>query len=196
MTITEIKTTELIPYENNPRINDNAVEAVANSIKEFGFKVPIVIDRNNVIVAGHTRLKAAQKIGLEKVPCIVADDLTPDQIKAFRLVDNKTAELAEWDFNALALEFDGLETLNLSQFGFENAEIEADQFNDEFELDDRETPQHRTITLTLSEKQFEICEIAIEHFEDNINHDFGNKNVRSNALFEAVYEWAAQKNLL
>ena len=95
MQVKEIKIEELVPYANNPRHNDGAVEAVANSIREFGFKVPIVIDKDNVIVAGHTRLKAAEKLGLEKVPCIVADDLTPEQINAFRLADNKTAELAE-----------------------------------------------------------------------------------------------------
>lgn len=94
MNIVEKKVADLIPYENNPRKNDDAVDAVAASIKEFGFKVPIVIDENNVIVAGHTRLKAAQKIGLKTVPCIVADDLNDDQIRAFRLADNKTSELA------------------------------------------------------------------------------------------------------
>lgn len=85
------------PYEKNPRKNDDAVEYVANSIREFGFKVPIVIDKDGVIVAGHTRYKAAKKLKMENVPCIVADDLTDEQIKAFRLADNKTAEKATWD---------------------------------------------------------------------------------------------------
>ena len=101
MQIEEVNTSELIPYSNNPRNNDSAVDAVAASIKEFGFKVPIIIDNYNVIVAGHTRLKAAQKLGLEKVPCIKADDLTPEQLKAFRLADNKVSELATWDFDKL-----------------------------------------------------------------------------------------------
>jgi len=91
------KVSDLIPYHNNPRINDGAVNHVASSIKEFGFKVPIVVDAFNVIVTGHTRLKAAQKLGLEEVPCIEADDLTPAQIKAFRLADNKTSEFSTWD---------------------------------------------------------------------------------------------------
>ena len=86
---------ELKPYNRNPRRNDQAVDAVAASIKEFGFKVPIVIDKDSEIVAGHTRLKAAYKLGIKDIPCIIADDLTPDQIKAFRLADNKTSELAE-----------------------------------------------------------------------------------------------------
>lgn len=88
MNIQEININDLREYENNPRNNDNAVEKVANSIKEFGFKVPIVIDQNNVIIAGHTRLKAAKQLGLEEVPCIIANDLTPEQVKAFRLADN------------------------------------------------------------------------------------------------------------
>ena len=112
------KVSDLKPYKNNPRKNDGAVDAVAASIKEFGFKVPIVIDGNNEIVAGHTRLKAAKKLKLTEVPCIVADDLTPDQIKAFRLVDNKTAELAEWDFDALKAELDNID-MDMLDFGFE-----------------------------------------------------------------------------
>lgn len=121
MTIKEYKTGDLIPYENNPRNNDAAVEAVANSIKAFGFKVPIVIDKNNVVVAGHTRLKAAEMLGLEMVPCIVADDLTDAQIKAFRVADNKTAELAEWDFEKLEAELAELNAINfqMEQFGFD-----------------------------------------------------------------------------
>ena len=112
---------ELKPYKRNPRKNDGAVDAVAASIKEFGFKVPIVIDANGEIVAGHTRLKAAKKLGLAEVPCIIADDLTPEQIKAFRLADNKTAELAEWDFDLLHLELDDID-LDMSDFGFTPSE--------------------------------------------------------------------------
>lgn len=90
---------ELVPYENNPRHNDDAVDYVANSIKNFHFQVPIVIDKNNVVIAGHTRLKACEKLGIDEVPCIVADDLTPEQVKAFRLADNKTSELAWTSFD-------------------------------------------------------------------------------------------------
>lgn len=97
----------LKPYENNPRKNDDAVRYVMNSIKEFGFKVPIIITKDKEIVAGHTRLKAAKRLKLETVPCIVADDLTPEQIKAFRLADNKVAEFAEWDFDVLSEELRG-----------------------------------------------------------------------------------------
>lgn len=118
MEITQVHVDDLIPYENNPRDNDGAVDAVAASIREFGFKVPIVADREKVIVAGHTRLKAAKQLGIEWVPVIIADDLTEEQVKAFRLADNKTGELANWDFAKLEEELAGLE-LNMEQFGFE-----------------------------------------------------------------------------
>ena len=92
MNVQEIKLKDIKPYGKNPRKNDDAVPYVAESIKQFGFKVPIVIDKNNVIVAGHTRYKAAKKLGFLRVPCIIADDLTDEQIKAFRLADNKVSE--------------------------------------------------------------------------------------------------------
>ena len=118
MKIIEKNLNELVPYENNPRKNDEAVDGVANSIKAFGFKVPIVIDKNNVIIAGHTRYKASQKLGLDKVPCIVADDLSDEQVKAFRLADNKVSEKSEWDIELLSLELDDLD-FDMSKFGFE-----------------------------------------------------------------------------
>lgn len=125
MNINEIDIKKIKPYENNPRNNSAAIDAVANSIKEFGFKVPIVVDKNNVIVAGHTRLKAAEKLGLEKVPVIVADDLSPEQVQAFRLADNKTAELAEWDFDKLEKELNEIE-MEMSQFGFDFSDVKMD----------------------------------------------------------------------
>lgn len=109
---------DLNPYENNPRLNDGAVDAVAASIKEFGFKVPIVVDSDGVIVTGHTRVKAAEKLGLESVPVIVASDLSPEQVKAFRLADNKTSELAEWDMGKLDIELGEIENIDMNDFGF------------------------------------------------------------------------------
>ena len=119
MQIIDKKISELIPYENNPRNNDGAVDAVANSIKAFGFKVPVVIDKDNVIVAGHTRLKAAKKLKLKTVPCVIADDLDENQIKAFRLADNKTGELALWDFDGLVDELADICNIDMSDFGFD-----------------------------------------------------------------------------
>lgn len=120
MQIIEKKIDEIIPYINNPRNNDAAVETVAASIKEFGFKQPIVIDKDGVIVAGHTRHKAAKRLGLATVPCIMADDLTEQQIKAYRLADNKVAELATWDAELLTIELDAITELDMIEFGFES----------------------------------------------------------------------------
>lgn len=117
MQIIEKPLSEIRPYENNPRKNDAAVEYVANSIREFGWKVPIVIDKDGVIIAGHTRYKAAKKLGMKSAPCIMADDLTEDQVKAYRLADNKVGEIAEWEFSALEAELDSIE-LDMEQFGF------------------------------------------------------------------------------
>lgn len=113
------KLEEIKLYENNPRNNDEAVEYVANSIKEFGFKVPIVVDASNIIVAGHTRYKACVKLGITEVPCIVVDDLTEEQIKAFRLADNKTAEIATWDLDLLKQELGEIGILDMTEFGFD-----------------------------------------------------------------------------
>jgi ParB/RepB/Spo0J family partition protein len=94
MKIENLKVSELVPYEKNPRRNDTAVDSVAESIKQFGFQQPIVVDKNNVIVVGHTRYKSAQKLGLQTVPCVRADQLTKEQVKAYRILDNKLNELA------------------------------------------------------------------------------------------------------
>lgn len=135
MKIVEMRIEDIRPYEKNPRINDMAVDAVAKSIQEFGFKVPIVIDRNNVIVTGHTRYKASKKLGLEKVPCIKADDLDDKQIRAFRLADNKVAEIAEWDLDLLNEELSLLDDFDMSDYGFEVLEQEPEAEEDDFDVD-------------------------------------------------------------
>lgn len=134
MNIVMMKISDIKEYENNPRKNDKAVEAVASSIRSFGFKVPIIIDSNNVIVAGHTRLKASKKLGYTEVPCLIASDLTDEQVKAFRLADNKTAELAEWDLDKLTEELSFIE-MDMEQFGFEDLEeeLERDVLEDDFD---------------------------------------------------------------
>ena len=134
MNVVMKKIADIHAYENNPRKNDNAVDAVAASIKNFGFKQPIVIDKNNVIVAGHTRVKAALRLGLTEVPCVIADDLTDEQVKAFRLADNKTAELAEWDLDKLSEELKFID-MDMEEFGFEDLEkeLERDVLEDNFD---------------------------------------------------------------
>ena len=137
MEIKLINIDEIIPYENNPRNNDDAVEPVMNSIKEFGFKIPMVIDKNNVIVAGHTRYKAAKKLGLKTVPCIIADDLNEEKVRAFRLADNKVSEIATWDYNALNFELENILDLDMTMFDFEIEDI-TDTFGTDFELSNEE----------------------------------------------------------
>lgn len=118
------KVSELTPYEKNPRLNDKAVEACAESIRQYGFKVPIIVDRNGIIVTGHTRLKAAKALGMKEVPCIVADDLTDEQIRAFRIADNKVSDLSIWDNKLLLEELDAIANLDCDLFtGFEMAEM-------------------------------------------------------------------------
>lgn len=138
MKIYDKRLDEIKPYENNPRHNDNAVDAVSNSIREFGFKVPLVVDSDDVIVAGHTRYKAAKKLGLKTVPCLVADDLNEEQINAFRLADNKVGELATWDLDTLKVELDNIGEIDMSEFGFsldgigeEPQEVQEDDFDEE-----------------------------------------------------------------
>ena len=127
MNIIEKPIAEVKPYEKNPRKNDQSVDKVANSIKEFGFKVPIVVDKNNIIVCGHTRYKAAKKLGLSVVPCVVADDLTEKQIKAYRLADNKVGEDSLWDMDLLNEELNDIFDLDMQDFGFDLLEEEPEE---------------------------------------------------------------------
>ena len=119
MKIIEMEIGKIKPYEKNPRKNDASVPKVMQSIKEFGFKVPLVIDKDNVIVTGHTRYKAAIKLGMTHVPVLIADDLTPEQIKAYRLADNKVSEFSVWDYELLAGELGELaDSFDMGELGF------------------------------------------------------------------------------
>lgn len=148
MEIITKKVKDLKPYERNPRRNDEAVEYVAESISEFGFKVPIVIDGDGTVICGHTRLKAAKKLHLAEVPCIVADDLDDEQIKAFRLADNKVAEKAEWDFGFLDKELGGIFNFDMGKFGFNFMPPEVKQKNK------LETKTRKANILNLERAQF------------------------------------------
>lgn len=194
MQIIEKKTVELREYENNPRNNVGAVDAVTASIREFGFKVPIVIDGNNEIIAGHTRLRAARAIGLDKVPCIVADDLTPEQIKAFRLADNKTGEFATWDFNALDKELAELylNGFDMQRFGFDGDKINEEDFGEEFSLPDGDKGEICQMTFILHTKQAELVKYALT-IVGECGETFGNTNKNGNALYEVVREWAERR---
>lgn len=129
---------DIKPYENNPRNNDDAVDAVANSIKEFGWQQPIVVDSEGVIIAGHTRYKAAQKLGLKTVPVVIAKDLSEEQVKAYRLADNKSGELATWNDDLLSTELEDILDIDMTDYGFdplkdieEDGEAQEDDFDEE-----------------------------------------------------------------
>lgn len=140
MKIEEWVIDKLIPYARNPRKNDGAVDAVAASIKEFGFKQPIVVDKDGVVVAGHTRLKAAKKLKLKKVPVVVADDLTDDQIRAFRVLDNRVAQKAEWDSELLALELDEIQ-LDMTAFDVTFDELLIPEGSEGSPVEEDEVPE-------------------------------------------------------
>ena len=209
MNIVKIKTEDLIPYVNNPRNNENAVDKVASSIAEFGFKNPIIIDKNNVVINGHTRLLASKKLGLKEVPVIKADDLTEAQVKAFRIADNKTSEYAEWNGELLKLELEQLEGMNfdLECTGFDMDDIEQmlnlgfdyseDEFGEDFELPSGDKKPIQQRTFTLHDNQASLIDFVIDKARERYNDDevetFGNTNKNGNLLYMVVKEWVQQK---
>lgn len=142
MEIKEWPIEEVKPYQNNPRKNDDAVEATANSIREFGWQQPIVVDKDGVIIVGHTRLKAAKKLKLKHVPVTVAENLTDEQVKAYRLADNKTGELADWDIGSLEDELKAIDDIDMTDFGFDLGSLDDDKevVEDEFDPEPPEEP--------------------------------------------------------
>ena len=189
------------PYPNNPRNNKKAVAAVAASIKEFGFKVPIVVDTAGVIITGHTRREAALSLGMKTVPVIVADDLTEAQIRAFRLADNKVSEFSEWDEDALAEELAQLDEaalgIDMADIGFEMEDApSADDFSDDFTLPDNGRPEMCTCTFTLHYRQKELIEYVLAKLPDTeITEKFSNPNRDGSALYTVVKQWAEQRKL-
>ena len=193
MEIVQVKTSELVPYERNAKEHpQEQVEHIANSIKAFGFRSPIVAWKDGTIINGHGRLLAAYKLGLEEVPVIYADDLTEEEANAFRLADNKTAE-SSWDEFLLSDELADLFDFDMEQFGFDIDDISPDDFGDEFSLPDGDKPEICTMTFTLHQEQKSLIEFAMSTVEDNVFETFGNTNKSGNALYEVVRQWAEQR---
>ena len=144
MQITYLRIDEIKPYKNNPRINEKAVHFVANSIKEFGFKVPITVDENYTIITGHTRYEASKLLKLNEIPCIIVDDLDDNKIKAYRLVDNKVSELAVWDMDKLEEEIENIKNIEMDVYGF-SKDIHLINWDDveEIDEDNYEQPEHK-----------------------------------------------------
>ena len=185
----------LHPYERNPRKNKEAVKSVAASIDAFGFKVPVVVDGQDNIICGHTRVLAAKQLGMAEVPCVIADDLTEDQIKAFRLADHRVAEMATWDQDLLPMELADI-VMPMTDFGFQT--VSPDDFSTEFTLDDGEKKPFQQMSITLHDRQMELIQAAIKRvYEDKEVHEtFTNENHNGNGLYEIVRQWAAEKGLV
>lgn len=199
MNVVYKKLREITPYDKNAKKHDKTqIANVAESIKQYGFVHPIVIDRDGVIVIGHCRALAAKKLGMKEVPCVCVDDLTPEQVNALRLVDNKSNE-SDWDFDLLK---DELPELDLSDFDFDfdfgleadGEDYSPDEFGDEFSLPDGDKPEICQMTFTLHQQQKELIEYAISIVKDNVSETFGNANENGNALYEVIRQWAAQRN--
>lgn len=189
-TLKTVSINELIPYENNPRLNDNAVDAVAESIKQCEYIAPIIVDEDMVILAGHTRTKALEKLGADTVEVMQVSGLSEAQKRKYRLLDNKTNELAMWDFDKLDLE---LADLDFDDFDF-GFDIEVDEgYGTDFELPDGEKSDMCQITFYLHEEQKGLIEYAMSLVEDEVHETFGNQNKHGNEIYEVVRQWAEQR---
>ena len=168
---------DLTPYAKNARINDKTVPYLVNSIKRFGFKVPLVIDKNGVVVCGHTRLKAALECGMARVPCVLADDLTEDEIKAFRLADNKIQEMSSWDDDLLDQELVELKDagIEMDDLGFGDMGADWDKLDDI--EDEQEPPKLKGAANTI------VVTVPTDLPEGEID------NIR-NAITEAIKGWS------
>lgn len=192
MKIKEMPLGELHPYENNPRINTEAIDKVANSIREFGFQVPIVIDRKGTIAAGHTRYEAAKLLGLETVPCVVTEELTDKQVKAFRLADNKVAEIAAWDFGKLNQELAELsDQFDFKDFGFNafSQDFSPEQDGESSEVGDivEEEDNYRIVYEIAFNNEDEQAEWY--RFISEIKKKYPDKETIAERILCAVREW-------
>ena len=178
---------------NTKKHDETQIKNVAESIKKYGWVQPLVIDDDGTIVIGHCRALAAERLGMEEVPCVVVSDLTEEEINALRIVDNKTNE-SPWDFDLLSAE---LPEIDLSDFEFDfdfgGENYSPDDFGEEFGLADGEKPEICQMTFTLHTRQKELIERAIQQVKENISETFGNTNANGNGLYEVVRQWAEQK---
>ena len=194
MQIIQKKLADIVPYANNTKKHDETqIKNVAESIKKYGWVQPLVIDNDGTIVIGHCRALAAERLGIEEVPCVVVSDLTEEEINALRIVDNKTNE-SPWDFDLLSAE---LPEIDLSDFEFDfdfgGEDYSPDDFGEEFSLADGDKPEICQMAFTLHTRQKELIEHAIQQVKENISETFGNTNANGNGLYEVVRQWAERK---
>ena len=185
-----MKLADIRPYEKNPRRNDESVQAVANSIKAFGFRNPIIVDVDGVIIAGHTRYKAALSLGLKTAPVIVAKDMSPEQVQAYRIADNSAGSASDWDYELLAEILGGLD-YDMSQFGLDDGGVVlSDDFGDAFTLPEGERESPRVMTFTLNPEQMEIIEQALGRATGE-GYEMENDDERGNKITEVCAQWLA-----
>lgn len=178
------------PYARNAKKHDDKqIANVAESIKQFGWQQPIVCDADDVIIIGHCRLLAAKKLGLKKVPVKTVDNLSEEQVKKLRALDNKLNE-SEWDFDLLA---EDIGDLDFSGFDVDWGIVSPDDYGESFELPDGDKSEICQMTFTLHERQAELIKEAMKEVKDNITETFGNQNSNGNALYEVVRQWAEQR---
>ena len=190
MNVKNVPVKDIRPYEKNAKKHDKTqIDNVSESIRQYGFAQPIVIDKDGVIVIGHCRFAAAKKLGMKEVPCVCVDELTDEQVKALRLVDNKSNESA-LDIDLLAEE---LPELDLSAFDFDWGLKNEDEYGVGFSLPDGDKSEICQMTFTLHAQQKSLIEYAITCVEDEITETFGNTNKNGNALYEVIRQWAAQR---
>lgn len=187
-----MKLSELIPYENNPRNNEAAINDVIASIQQCENLDPIEVNGGGVILSGHTRYEALKRLGYEETEVVQYEGLTEEQEQKYRLLANKTGEKATWDFNKLAVELEDLDFEGYD-FGFGEFDLDIGDFGEEFTLPDGDQPEIRTMTFTLHEKQQEAIEAALDAVKDEITETFGNTNKNGNALYEVVRQWQTLK---
>lgn len=197
MQVEQIEITKLVPYENNPRRNNEAIQKVANSIRDFGWKNPIVVDKDFVIIAGHTRYEAAKTLGIEQVPVIVAADLTPEQAKAYRIADNSTGLVADWDLTKLDLELAEMPTIDFSEYGLNMSDLDPEELGEDFSLPTGDKSPFEQMTFTLATEQAQKIKDALAEVKGTDTYKYietmGNENANGNALYALVTIWLQQK---
>lgn len=179
MAISDIK-----PYPNNPRKNDDAVTATANSIKEFGWQQPIIVDKDNIIIAGHTRYKAAKQLNMDKVPVVVAKNLSKEQVKAYRLADNKTGEIADWDSEFLEDELANIIDFDMEDFGFEQIKNDVN-IDDIFFDDEEQQKKDNALYLKWENKKVVVSQDTLLFLNNKLNE---YKNAETNKEIDFV-QW-------
>lgn len=179
MAISDIK-----PYPNNPRKNDDAVTATANSIKEFGWQQPIIVDKDNIIIAGHTRYKAAKQLNMDTVPVVVAKNLSKEQVKAYRLADNKTGEIAVWDYEFLDDELANIIDFDMQDFGFEQIKNDVN-IDDIFFDDEEQQKKDDTFYLKWENKKVVVSQDTLLFLNNKLNE---YKNAETNKEIDFV-QW-------